>query len=204
MTTTSLEFRPAVPKNLEEVLGFQADKLIEIGMPAEVKVTADEYRNDLAKAIEAFEWKLELAEIGLVNVAICDFRARASFLCEVANIPVGRRYTDPDKCTNFEGIVTPEGIAIVQVQWGKKYANRAPRDVRANHDPAETLGTLAVGLHGLVYEPTLLQNLYMDLPGSVDADGDVPYLYLGGDEPCLSADYDGDVSSDYGSVSFGS
>jgi hypothetical protein len=199
-----LQFRPAEPTNLAEVLGLQAEKLIEIGVPAEVKVVVDKYRNDLMAAIKAFEWKLELVEIGLINVAICDFRARASFLCEVANIPVDRRYTDPDKCTNFEGIVTPEGIAIVHAQFGKKYANHAPCNVRTIHDPTETLGTLTVGLHGLIYEPTLLNEIYMDLPGSVSARGYVPFLNLSVDELYLNARYGVAALPNYGSVSFGS
>lgn len=195
-----LTFVPAQPANLAEVLEAQIRRLIECGVPGEVGVDEAKFKDDAMKLAGEFVYSTELAGIGLDRVCIVHYGVRERFLAEAGSITL---WNDPDKFTLFDGVTTPDGLWVVQGQFGPKYKNRKPCDIRAEHDQLEQLGVPKEGLTAFLYwSKELLRESYMDFPGAVSGYGYVPSLSLFGGGPELD-DYnsDDDAASSFGSVS---
>jgi hypothetical protein len=195
----ALEFPPAVPVNLLEVLEGQVRSLVANGIPKEVGVDGAKFLDDAMLLVNQFGYSAELAAIGLNEVWLVHYGVRDRFLCETCGVNI---WADPDLFTLYEGVTLPEGLCVVQGQLGPKYKNRAPKDIRASHDPLEQLGIPKDGLTAFLYwDKPLLAKSYMDFPGAVAGNGDVPYLSLGGDGPKLDIGDPDDVREGFGSVS---
>ncbi|MFA7254065.1 MAG: hypothetical protein WC107_05945 [Patescibacteria group bacterium] len=195
----ALQFPPALPVNLSEVLEAQARCLIAYGIHGEVGVEEAKFLDDAMNLVQQFGYSVELAGIGLNEVWLVHYGVRDRFLCEAGGVNI---WADPDTFTLFEGVTTPEGLCIVQGQLGQKYKGRAPKDIRASHDPLEQLGIPKDGLTAFLYwgKPQL-QKSYMDFPGAVTEYGNVPYLRLGDGDPELDDDNPVYANPGYGSVS---
>lgn len=194
-----LTFLPAQPANLVGVLEAQIRRLIECGVPGEVGVEEAKFLDDAMAMAGAFTFSTELAGIGLDRVCVVHYGVCDRLLCEAGGVAM---WTDPDKITLFDGVTTPDGLWVAQGQFGPKYKNRKPRDIRAQHDEAEQLGVPKEGLTAFLYwGKELLRESYMDFPGAVSEYGNVPSLYLYDGKPVLYGCGDGDASPRFGSVS---
>lgn len=207
LATTTLEFVPAVPRNLPEVLAGQVESYMALGAFDALGSGEAEYRQGLGDAVQAFieesRWSQELAEAGLLDVAVSDPRPSGEFFAKAGGVYC---YITPDKCTDYEGIVIPSGVYVAQVQLGPKYKGVAPRDVRSQLASSKTEqcfttkeGLTVVALRGHEF----LRTCYMDLAGSISGRGLVPCLDLNDGRPCLH-DGSGRADSRYGSASRGS
>jgi hypothetical protein len=196
---------PAVitaPAGLLAILESQADRLMGIGAFGEAKVSKGKYRDELMATAKAFVWRPELAAIGLTEVALIDYRLRGQFLAEAGSVYC---YIEPDRCKNFKGIVTPDGVLVIQAQWGLKYRNKKPVWCRSNFHILEQGGVVKEGLTAYLYGgEKLLKECYMDLPGSVSGVGRVPCLRWCGGRPLLLGVFGDGASPRFGSVSRGS
>lgn len=196
-----LQFKPAEPINLAEVLESQARKLIEIGVPKELKIDEAKFLDEAMAKANVFGYSIELANIGLNRICMVHYDVRDRFLAETGKVTI---YTDPDKFTLYKGVVVPEGLQIGQFQFGPKYKNRKPIDICNGHDDLEELGIPKEGLTAYHYwGDDLLKESYMDFPGSRGEYGYVPGLSLHGDGPALYYDLGGNAYPGYGSVSRG-
>ncbi len=198
--TPTVQALVSAPAGLLTMLESQVDRLMNIGAFGEAKVSKDKYRGELMAAAKAFVWRPELVAIGLTEVALIDYRLRGQFLAEAGSVNC---YIEPDRCKNFKGVVTPDGVLVIQAQWGEKYRNKKPLWCRSNFHTLEQGGVVKEGLTAYLYGgEELLKRCYMDLPGSVSGHGRVPYLiWLG--RPRLSDGYVGIALPVYGSVSRG-
>jgi hypothetical protein len=166
-----LQFKPAEPINLLEVLEAQARRLIEIGVPKEVNAAEDKFLDDAMAKAKEFRYSIKLANIGLNRVCMVHYGVRDRFLAEVGEVVIS---TDPHKFTLYKGVLIPEGLWIGQFQLGQKYLNCAAIKVRNCHDDLEELGIVKEGLTAYSYwGDDLLKDLCMDLPGSYDGTDDV-------------------------------
>lgn len=182
------------------MLERQVDRLIEIGAPYEAKIDQDKYRDELITATKAFVWRPELAEIGLSEIAIVDYRLSGKFLAEAGGVYY---YIDPD-CRNYEGVITPDGVLVIQTQWGEKYRNKKPRWCRDNFHDLEQGGIVLEGLVAYLYGgEDLLKKCYMDLPGSISEGGFVPCLSWNDGRARLNVSFGSGASPCCGSVSRG-
>jgi len=186
----ALEFRPAEPLNLLEVLEAQVRSLIAIGSPNEAGVTEAKYLDDAMNIARQYVWRLELAEIGFVDAVLVDYRLPGQFLAEAGGVYC---VYPPDDCTLFNAIALPDGIVVAQFQWGTRNKGMSPAWSMEHFSPLEQGGTVKEGLTGFLYGGNdLLRLCYMDLPGSVSPGGFVPYLDLSDGGPYLDdgrADY---------------
>lgn len=105
-------------------LVFQANRLMVLGAAHEVKVEKGKYCDELINSIKRFVWRPELADIGLSEVALVDYRLSGKFLAEAGNVNCT---IDPDKCRNYPGIVSADGVMVIQAQWGDKYRHKKTR-----------------------------------------------------------------------------
>ena len=196
-----LQFKPAEPINLHEVLESQVRRYIEIGMPKEVQTSEEKFLDDAMAKANEFAYSIELADIGLSRICLVHYGARDRFLCEAGGVTI---YSDLDKFTLYKGVVVPEGMQVIQCQFGLKYKNRRPIDICQSHDELEELGIPKEGLSGYLYwGEDLLRESYMDFPGSRTEYGLVPYLNLVDVKPALSYGREGDAAPHFGSVSRG-
>lgn len=192
------------PANLAEIFESQIARLIEVGAHEQVDLTEAEYRKQAETAVAAFSWRLELATIGLNEFALVDFSLSGEFLAKAGGV-ICR--TKPDKCTNYQGVVTPtDQILVIQGQWGSEYRNKEPRWCRKNFHQLEQGCVVVEGLTAYLYEGKhLLRNCYMNLSGSVLENGSsVPCLSLWSGRPVLHGDGDVSISQSWGSASRGS
>jgi hypothetical protein len=190
------------PTGLLAILESQADRLMGIGAFGEAKVGKGKYRDELMATAKAFVWRPELAAIGLTEMALIDYRLRGQFLAEAGGVYC---YIEPDRCKNFKGVVTPDGVLVIQAQWGPKYRNKKPVWCRSNFHILEQGGVVKEGLTAYLYGgEELLKKCFMDLPGSVSEHGPVPYLYSHDDRPRLNGHFADHAAPRYGSVSRGS
>lgn len=197
----TLQFKPAEPINLLEVLESQARKLITIGIPKEVKIAEDKFLDEAMAKIGEFAYSIELANIGLNRVCLVHYGVRDRLLCEAGNIAI---YPNPDNFTLYKGVVVPDGIYVGQFQFGLKNKNRKPIDICNGHDELEELGIPKEGLTAYHYWGNdLLRESYMDFPGSRTEYGDVPLLVLDGGKLELSSSHEGYADPHFGSVSRG-
>lgn len=189
------------PAGLLTILENQVDRMLDIGAFGEAKVSRGKYKDELMTVVKAFVWRPELAAIGLTELALIDYRLSGKFLAEAGNVYC---YIEPDKCKNFRGVVTPDGVQVIQAQWGEKYRNKKPVWCRSNFHSLEQGSVVKEGLTAYLYGgKKLLKKCYMDLPGSVSGGGIVPCLDWFDDGPKLRDDYDDDAGPGYGSVSRG-
>lgn len=199
MSVPVLTFVPAQPVNLMEVLEAQARCLIANKVPQEIAVAEDKFLDDAMAMAAEFAYSVELAVAQLDRVCFMHYGVRDRFLMEAGGVA---EWTNPDKFTLFEGVTLPSGLRVVQGQFGPKYQNRKPRDIRASHDALEQLGVPKEGLTAYLYwGKDLLRESYMDFPGAVSELGYVPYLGLRGGAPVLDGSGGGDASPGFGSVS---
>lgn len=202
ITVPELTFVPAQPANLDEVLEAQVERLIEIGVPKKVGVAEGKFRDDAMTMAAGFVFSMELAAIGLDRVWFVHYDVSVSdrFLTEVGEVTL---WVDPDKFTLFEGVTVPEGLRIVQGQFGSKYKKRSPSNIRQNRYPLERLGIPREGLTAFLYwgMDLLLRESDMVFPGAVSGAGYVPYLGSHGWKPTLSDYYDDLARPSFGSVS---
>lgn len=199
--TQGIRVAVSAPAGLQSILESQVERLMSIGAFGEAHVEKGKYRDELIVAANAFVWRPELAAIGLTEVALVDYRLSGQFLAKEGGVYC---YIEPNKCKNFKGIVTPEGILVIQAQWGEKYRNKTPRWCRGNFHLLEQGGVVKEGLTACLYGgKCILDQYYMDFPGSVSGLGDVPYLHWIDGRPKLFGYFDNDAYSDYGSVSRG-
>ncbi len=191
------------PANLDEVFESQIARLIEVGAHKQVGRTEAEYREQAEAAVASSSWRSELVAIGLDKPALVDFSLSGEFLAKAGGVEC---HIDPDKCTNYQGVATPtDQILVIQGQWGSKYRNKAPRWCREHFHQLEQGCVVKEGLTVFLYEGTpLLQDCYMDFPGSVSESSFVPYLYLNDDRPCLRGRWYDDAYPRFGSASRGS
>ncbi len=178
-----------VPVNLNKVFESQIARLIEVEAYKQVGLEVAEYREEAEAAIVASSWCSELAIIGLDKVALVDYRLSGEFLAKASGVTC---HIDPDKCTNYQGVVTPtDQILVIQGQWGSKYRNKVPCWCRENFHQLEQGLTVVEGLTVFLYEGiSLLKDCFMDLLGSVLKSGYVPNLYLCSGEPGLCDRWD--------------
>ncbi|MBI3260961.1 hypothetical protein HYZ64_01140 [Candidatus Berkelbacteria bacterium] len=190
-----------VPANLAELLERQVARLVDIGAAKEAKIAEGKYRDELMTGVAAFAWRKDWAAIALNRVAIVDFRLPGAFLADAGGVAC---YIAPDECTLFQGVVQPDGVAVIQGQWGVKYRKKSPRWCIKNFNPLEQGLTVKERLTVHLYEgEAALREVYTDLPGSVSPGGSVPYLRLWRGEPKLLDGFDGFADPRYGSGSRG-
>ena len=195
----TLMFVPAQPANLTEVLEAQIRRLIDVGVPKEVGVEEAKFLDDAIATAAEFVYSVELAAIQLDRVCFVHYDVRDRFLMEAGEIG---EWTNPDKFTLFEGVTGPNGLRIIQGQFGPKYKNRKSRDIRQNHDALEQLGIPKEGLMTFLYwGEDLLRESYMDFPGAVSERSYVPCLCLYDETPVLNGSSDDDANPNGGSVS---
>ena len=203
LATTTLEFVPCTPRNLTMVLSVQLERYMAIQAYDALETGEAEYRRTLQDTIEAFTWNEEQAEAGLLDVAVFDPRLTGEYLANIGGVTC--YINPPDECTNYEAVLTPEGIYVAQLQLGPMHKGIAPRDFRSTHSPLEQGLTVKEGLSVLALRGhDFLSVCYANLPGSSSSDGRVPYLGLDGAGPCLDSHYGDGASSGYGSASRGS
>jgi hypothetical protein len=143
-----LTFAPTQPVNLADVLEAQVRCLIECGVPKEVGVDVAKFKDGAMAMAGEFTFSPELAAIGLDRVCVVHYGVRGRFLMEAGSVT---EWTDPDKFGLYDGVTTPEGLRVVQGQFGPKYMNRRPSDIRAQHNPLEELGVPKEGLTAFLY-----------------------------------------------------
>jgi len=192
---------PIAPGNLTEMLKDQVSCLLRVNAHKQLGLTEEDYRGQLEAAVKAFQWRRDLAEIGLDKVALVDFRLSGKFLAEAGGV---RYRSNPDRYRNYPGVVTPPDVLVIQGQWGSKYRNKTCRWCRENFDALEQGLTVIEGLTVFLHEGiAVLQNCYLDLPGSVPRHGGVPSLRLRGGRPVLDSYWDWGASGSSGSASRG-
>lgn len=189
------------PANLAELLERQVARLLGIGAAAEAKVAKGKYRDEIMAAVAAFSWRGDRAAIDLNRLALVDFRLRDHFLAEASGV---NEYIAADECTLYEGVAEPDGLLVVQGQWGVKYRKKSPRWCRINFHPLEQGLTVKERLTVHLFEgDVILRECYADCPGSVSPDGGVPCLRLWFDRPEMSDSSDCRANPSYGSGSRG-
>jgi hypothetical protein len=190
-----------LPANLgllfeEQIAGFMAVKAWN-----EAKVSKNKYEEELRAAVQNFQYRKDLAAIGLTGPMIVDGRLRDQFLAEVTETYT---YFDLEQATNYQGITTPSGIQVIQAQWGGKYRNKKTRWCRENFHPLEQGATIKEGLTGyLLFGRAWLAVCYKDLPGSVAEGGRVPCLDWSGGRAGLYGSFTDDARPGFGSASRG-
>ena len=167
----------SIPDNLSEILSRQLDRLIEIKAYWFLHITASLYRIQAQKAIKAFQWREDLAEIGLDQIALIDYRLSHDFLIKPGGI---KSYiTNPQKIQNLIISQTLNGLLVIQAQWGKKYqeAEQTIDSFRANYSELEQAGVLKEGLLAYLYlGKEILEECGMEFPGSNTENGECPTL----------------------------
>ena len=165
------------PANLDLLFEQQIARFMAVKAWKEAKVGEGKYKDELWAAVRSFQYREDLAAIGLIELMIEDGRLPDRFLAEVTETYC---YTDLARARNFEGIATPSGVLVIQAQWGGKYRNRKPLWCRENFHLLEQGGTIKEGLTGyLLFGKAWLATCYKDLPGSVSGRGNVPSLSAG-------------------------
>lgn len=190
------------PVNLADNLDWQVERLLDFNAHGQVHVAKGKYRDQLMVAVKAFSWREDLAAIGLKKVALVDFRLPGRFLAEAGGVWCS---IEPEKCTIY-GVAVPDGVLVIQGQWGRKYRNKAPNWCRANFHTLEQAGIVKEGLTAFLHEgKAMLEECYVDFPGSVSSSGFVPCLNLESDKPGLRIRFFSNDSAtpDYGSFSRG-
>jgi hypothetical protein len=193
-----------IADNLSGILLGQLNRLIEIRAYQFLHITALRYRSQAKKAIEAFQWREDLAKIGLDQIALIDYRLSHDFLIRAGGI---RSYiTNPQKIQNLIISQTPNGLLVIQAQWGKKYqkAEQTLDLFLADSSELEQAGVLKEGLSAYIYwGKELLEKCGMEFPGSNTENGEYPTLDFAHGEVRL-LEGPGYVSNDrYGCVSRG-
>ena len=206
LATTALEFFPSIPRNLPQVLASQLERYMAIRAFDALNIGEDEYHTTLQNAIEAFIWNEEQAQAGLLDVAIFDCRLTGKYLAKIGGVSC--RLHNPDECANREGITTPPGVYIAQIQLGPKWKGLAPFDCLSQFAPCELgmttkEGLTILALRGREYMRSRL-SCCMDLVGSVYEDSTVPHLSPGVDIPFLGGDEGDRPYPNFGSASRGS
>ena len=139
---------------------------------------------------------------GLNRVCLIHYGVSDRFLCEVGGVSM---WSDQDKFTSLKGVVVPDGLQVIQCQFGLAHLNTKPRDFRANHHLPEIPGIAKEGLTAFLYwGKKLLEECNMDFPGSHSKYGYVPYLHLYHEYPALHTLNDRHAGPDFGSVARGS
>ncbi len=181
-----LEGELEAPANLVEIFGSQIARLIEVGAHEQVGQTEAKYRERAEAVTAAYIWRPELAAIGLDKLALVDLSLLGEFLAKAGGVTC---HIDPDKCTNYQRMMTPtDQMLVIQGQWGPKYKNKKLHWCRENFHQREQGCVVKEGLTVFLYEGIpLLEDYCVVFPGSVVSEHSfVPYLSLHGDKPCLS------------------
>ena len=202
-TVPVLRFAPALPVNLAGVIYAQVQCLIDYGLPQQLHVVEDKFKDAAMTLAADFTYSVELAGIGLDRVWLVPYGVSDRYLAEAGGVNLR---VDPDKFSLFEGVVVPDGLCVVQGQLGQKHKNRGPCDVQTNYDTRERLGVPTEGLTALLYwGGDMLQQYFMYFPGANSERGFIPFLSLLDGKPVLddlcSYNYPGCA---FGSVSCGS
>lgn len=195
-----LSFPPAIPTNWPEVGEAQVRRLIEVGVPKELGIEESEYFNAGMALVRQYEYRLDLAEVGLTQLWLVEYRIPDEFFVKVGKV---EPYISVEKCTVCEGIVLPEGLAVVQGQF-VKYKGKSPQQSVALMSDLEVSGIPKEGLSPYLYwGDALLRECYMDFPGSRSGGGGVPGLGMCFGRPELGADDGRGAYPGWGSLSRG-
>lgn len=194
-----LHFTPAMPTNLDEVLERQVRELIKISVPMHVGVDKAKYLDDAMTLVGKFEFRIDLAEIGLDQVWLVEYRLPDRFLAEASGV---NSYYNLEMCEVHDGVIVPDGLKVVQGQLGPKYQNTASHKVLEILNPLEEGGIIKEGLCAYQYwGDDLLRKYSMVFPRSHTPGGSVPFLYLSSRGTMLVRISDKDEDPELGSVS---
>lgn len=197
-----LTFQPSLPLNWPKVGEEQVRRFIEVGVSKEPGIEEDEYFNAGMALVHQYQYRLDLAEVGLTQLWLVDYRIPDKFFVEVGKV---ESYTSVEGCTVCEGIVLPKGLTVVQGQCGLKYKSRSPEQSVALMSDLEDQGIPKEGLIAyLCWGDDLLRECYMDFPGSRSENGNIPNLNLYNDRPKLNANNESNANPKWGSLSRGS
>jgi len=149
------------PTDLAETLEGQVKRLIEIEANEQLGLSKKAYRKQLEVVVKSFRWSEHLAGIGLVQVALIDYRISEKVLAQAGRL----KYP-------FEGTIDRDDIRrpkdrvlVVQCQYGHKY-----HETNLHYCPMaaeEESMTLKEGLTIFLYEGTT----WLKRLGQVDLDG---------------------------------
>jgi len=186
MNVPRIEFEPRKPVNLGDFLLAQAMKLIELGAPQQLCISATDFLDKAMAVIRSFTYQNQFAEIGLDQVMLMHYGLPNKFLAEAGKVIF---LTDLTNFATFEDVELPDGFRIIHCQFGTKYKNVMISDVKKNHHQLEQLGVAKEGLTAYLYWGNpLLEECFMDFPGSLSEEGHTPQLLLRNKDPFLCAD----------------
>jgi hypothetical protein len=152
---------------IDLILSSQVNCLMDIGAFREVHMDSSLYHNELTVASKVFQWRLELAAIGLRDIVLVDFRLSGRFLAEASGI---RCDVDPNRCKNFQGVVTPQiphGVRAIQLSHSRAW-NKSMNWYRENLHTFEQGGIVKEGFTAYLFggDKFLGENI-MFFPGSI-------------------------------------
>ena len=189
-----IRFKDPSPINLDLIFDYQIGALSAWGLPEQLGISQEVFREKAERQIRQFMYSESLAAEGLDQVILVHYGVSDDYLAKVAEVETLFDLNDTRHCGNM---ALPPGFAVVQCNLGPKYKNRRIVDVRQNYIN-EMLGVITEGLFAYLYwGNSLLRNCFMDFPGSLSGDGHTPSLLLRGDKPFLVVD-DKDMRDPWG------
>jgi hypothetical protein len=127
----------ATRERIAEMVKYQVSRLIVAGVPAELGISDENYRDQSREAMEDFVYDLDSdSYLGLTKVVLIDNRIPLRFLMKITGIGIVEdeqgidRLLDIDEFSNYPGVRTEEGIAIIQGQYGNKHRDDPPYEFR--------------------------------------------------------------------------
>lgn len=195
----TLEFESFQPANLHSILEAQVRCLISRGVPYRVGVDQAKFLDDAMGKVKRFTYSTWLSVVGLDRVCVVHYGVSNRYLAEASGVTP---WADPDKFTLYERDVLPEGIHIIQSQFGLKHKGRTPRQVRSSHDALERLGVPSEGLTAYLYwGEVILKESFQYYPGVMIDPNLVLCLHDSDKGPVLRTIESDHVDHRYGSVS---
>lgn len=184
--------------SLEEEWQRQIQGFIKLGFHTELGQTEDEYAKRFPKFTsqpESFKGRLDtpvLVETEIDPKLQCE-------LAEVGYILGGLIKTDLNK-NLLENYTTPEAPYAAWLEDGRNNINKKPKDIRKNLKDDEIAGTELDGITLYISNPKILEDHFLDLPGTAFGFAGSACLGLRDGRPDMSYRWVDDALPEFGSV----
>lgn len=165
-----------LPTNLQMWFQIQAETYRSIRAGKEAGMDEDKFKDVVMTAARDFQYRQDLAAIGLTECFLVPYGLRPEFWVEVGGIDNSLSFP---AYRNYDGVVTPEKgtVLAIQGQFGQRYRNKKPIWCRQHLHAFEQGMTIEERLAGhAVFGAYPLARIFSDIIGSVSGVGSVPCL----------------------------
>ncbi len=200
-TTPVIKIEKFSPEALDAEIERQVRRYQELGFHKRLKMSAGRFKDSVMGLVvpqpEAFRGRFDIPVVAFGQIPAKDQARLVGIDYWLEGLKVSDWEKDP------QGYKTPEMSYLTWMQDGRVNLKRAPLDVRNSFATDERGATQYDGIGLYVARPQVLQDHYIDLPGTDVESGSVALLNLLGGGPELRSDLADSAAPNWGSASCG-